>query len=84
MHYKDNLVLRKLKVLLQKQEQEYGIQKMKNYLINLKLQQLYQTGIRTPIQSYMNDNRLWMPLILFPGVINMVTFASMMSFRVWQ
>jgi hypothetical protein len=45
-----------------------------------KLQQLYETGNRAQMQSYMNDNRMWMPMMLFSGLINMVMFASMMSF----
>ena len=45
-----------------------------------KLQQLYQTGDRAQMQSYMNDNRMWMPMMLFSGLINMMMFASMMSF----
>ena len=45
-----------------------------------KLQQLYETGNRSQMQSYMNDNRMWIPMMLFSGLINMVMFASMMSF----
>jgi hypothetical protein len=44
------------------------------------LQQLYETGNRGQMQSYMNDNRSWMPMMLFSGLINMVMFSSMMSF----
>ncbi|MGD9535419.1 MAG: hypothetical protein AB7V56_16810, partial [Candidatus Nitrosocosmicus sp.] len=29
---------------------------------------------------YMDDNRMWMPMMLFSGILNMVMFASMMSF----
>lgn len=45
-----------------------------------KLQQLYETGDRTQMQSYMNDNRSWIPMMLFSGLMNMMMFASMMSF----
>jgi uncharacterized membrane protein YgcG len=45
-----------------------------------KLQQLYETGNRAQMQNYMNDNRSWIPMMLFSGLINMVMFASMMSF----
>lgn len=45
-----------------------------------KLQQLYESGNRTQMQSYMDDNRMWMPMMLFSGILNMVMFASMMSF----
>jgi hypothetical protein len=44
------------------------------------LQQLYETGNKAQMQSYMNDNRSWMPMMLFSGLINMVMFGSMMSF----
>jgi DNA-binding MarR family transcriptional regulator len=44
------------------------------------LQQLYETGNRGQMQSYMDDNRMWMPMMLFSGLINAVMFASMMSF----
>jgi hypothetical protein len=32
------------------------------------------------MQSYMKDNRMWTPMMLFSGLISMVMFASMMSF----
>ena len=44
------------------------------------LQQLYETGNRGQMQSYMNDNRSWMPMMLFSGLMSMVMFGSMMSF----
>jgi predicted transcriptional regulator len=44
------------------------------------LQQLYESGNRDQMQSYMNENRSWMPMMLFSGLINMVMFSSMMSF----
>ncbi len=43
------------------------------------LQQLYETGNRDQMQSYMNDYRMWMPMMLFSGIMNMVMFSSMMS-----
>jgi len=45
-----------------------------------RLQQLYETGNRGQMQSYMDDNRMWMPMMLFSGLINAVMFTSMMSF----
>lgn len=45
-----------------------------------RLQQLYQSGDRTQMQSYMDDNRMWMPMMLFSGLMSMVMFAGMMSF----
>jgi transcriptional regulator with PAS, ATPase and Fis domain len=44
------------------------------------LQQLYETGNKDQMQSYMNDNRMWMPMMLFSGLINTIMFTSMMSF----
>jgi hypothetical protein len=44
------------------------------------LQQLYETGNKGQMQSYMDDNRMWMPMMLFSGLINAVMFTSMMSF----
>ena len=45
-----------------------------------RLQQLYQSGDRAQMQSYMDDNRMWMPMMLFSGLMSMVMFAGMMSF----
>lgn len=45
-----------------------------------KLQQMYESGNRTQMQSYMDDNRMWMPMMLFSGIMSMVMFGSMMSF----
>jgi hypothetical protein len=44
------------------------------------LQQLYETGNKGQMQSYMDDNRMWMPMMLFSGLMSMVMFGSMMSF----
>jgi hypothetical protein len=45
-----------------------------------RLQQLYQTGDKTQMQSFMDSNRMWIPMMLFSGIMNMMFFASMMSF----
>ncbi len=45
-----------------------------------RLQQLYETGNRGQMQSMMNDNRSWMPMMLFSGIMSMVMFGSMMAF----
>ncbi|MBA2268027.1 MAG: MarR family transcriptional regulator [Thermoproteota archaeon] len=45
-----------------------------------QLQQLYETGNRGQVQSFMDSNRMWMPMMLFSGIMSMVMFASMMSF----
>jgi predicted transcriptional regulator len=44
-----------------------------------QVQQWYQNGQTQQIQSYMDSNRMWMPLMLFSGIMNIMFFASMMS-----
>ena len=44
-----------------------------------KIQQWYQNGNTGQIQSYMDQNRMWMPMMLFSGIMNMMFFMSMMS-----
>ncbi len=44
------------------------------------LQQLYDTGERGQMQSFMDSNRMWMPMMLFSGLMSVMFFASMMSF----
>jgi hypothetical protein len=45
-----------------------------------RLQQLYETGNKGQMQSMMDDNRSWMPMMLFSGIMSMVMFGSMMAF----
>ena len=45
-----------------------------------RLQQLYETGDKSQVQGFMDSNRMWIPMMLFSGIMNMVFFASMMSF----
>ncbi len=45
-----------------------------------RLQQLYESGDRSQVQSFMDSNRMWIPMMLFSGIMNMLFFASMMSF----
>lgn len=45
-----------------------------------RLQQLYETGDKTQVQSFMDSNRMWIPMMLFSGIMNIMFFASMMSF----
>jgi hypothetical protein len=44
-----------------------------------QMQQWYNNGNTTQLQSYMDNNRMWMPMMLFSGVMNMMLFMSMMS-----
>jgi len=58
------------------------LESKKQELVNKSkyLQQLYETGNRGQMQSYMDDNRMWMPMMLFSGIMSMVMFGSMMAF----
>lgn len=35
---------------------------------------------RRGIQSFMDDNRAWIPMMIFSGIMSAMVFASMMSF----
>ena len=58
------------------------LESKKQELVNKSkyLQQLYETGNKGQLQNYMNDNRMWMPMMLFCGLLDVVMFTSMMSF----
>jgi hypothetical protein len=45
-----------------------------------QMQQSYNSGDGTQLQSYMDANRVWMPMMLFSGIMDMMFFTSMMSF----
>lgn len=44
-----------------------------------QIQQWYQGGQTQQLQSYMDSNRMWMPLMLFSGIMNIMFFMTMMS-----
>lgn len=44
------------------------------------LQQAYGNGNTAQLQSLMQADRAWIPMMLFSGLINVMFFASMMSF----
>jgi len=44
-----------------------------------QMQQWYQNGQTQQLQSYMDSNRMWIPLMLFSGIMNALFFMSMMS-----
>ena len=44
-----------------------------------EMQQYYNNGDRTQLESVMDSNRAWMPMMLFSGVMNVLFFTSMMS-----
>ncbi|HEY7573390.1 MAG TPA: MarR family transcriptional regulator [Nitrososphaeraceae archaeon] len=45
-----------------------------------QMQQSFDNGNGTQLQSYMDANRMWIPMMLFSGIMDVVFFTSMMSF----
>jgi hypothetical protein len=44
-----------------------------------KVKQWYNNGDRSQLQDFMDYNRIWMPMMLFSGIMNIMFFTSMMS-----
>jgi predicted transcriptional regulator len=44
------------------------------------LEQAYGNGNTSQLQSFMESDRAWIPMMLFSGLINVLFFTSMMSF----
>jgi len=44
-----------------------------------QIQQWYQNGQTQQLQNYMDGNRMWIPMMLFSGIMNAMFFMSMMS-----
>lgn len=44
-----------------------------------QVQQWYQNGNTAQLQTYMDSNRSWIPMMLFSGIMNAIFFMSMMS-----
>jgi hypothetical protein len=44
-----------------------------------QIQQWQSNGQTQQLQSYMDNNRMWMPMMLFSGIMNAVFFMSMVS-----
>jgi hypothetical protein len=44
------------------------------------IQQAYGNGNTAQLQSFMEADRAWIPMMLFSGLMNVMFFASMMSF----
>src|SRR5215469_5482444 len=73
-----------------KKKEELRITQIGSKLLNVKKQELdqkrqqmqesYDNGDGTQLQSYMDANRMWMPMMLFSGIMDMMFFTSMMSF----
>jgi hypothetical protein len=44
-----------------------------------QIQQWHNNGQTQQLQGYMDNNRMWVPLMLFSGIMNAMFFMSMMS-----
>ncbi|HEY7228631.1 MAG TPA: MarR family transcriptional regulator [Nitrososphaeraceae archaeon] len=44
-----------------------------------KMQQYYNSGDKSQLDSFMVSNRAWMPMMLFTGIMDILFFTSMMS-----
>jgi DNA-binding MarR family transcriptional regulator len=44
------------------------------------LERKYMKGDRSGIESFMDNNRAWIPMMIFSGVMSALMFASLMSF----
>ena len=77
-------------LIFRKKKLDLGITDVGMKLLNTKKQDLeqkkqqmlqsYNNGDGTQLQSYMDANRMWMPMMLFSGIMDMMFFTSMMSF----
>jgi hypothetical protein len=45
-----------------------------------ELHQWYNNEDRSQMQGFMDSNRMWIPMMLFSGIMNIMFFTSMMSF----
>lgn len=45
-----------------------------------ELMAMYKNGDRKGTESFMDDNRAWLPMMIFSGIMSAMIFASMMSF----
>jgi hypothetical protein len=45
-----------------------------------QLRQWYNNGDTSQMQGFMDFNRMWIPMMLFSGIMNVMFFTSMMSF----
>ena len=41
---------------------------------------MYMNRDRRGVESFMDDNRAWIPMMIFSGIMSAIMFASMMSF----
>jgi DNA-binding MarR family transcriptional regulator len=47
------------------------------------LESMYTNRDRRGVESFMDDNRAWIPMMIFSGIMSAIMFASMMSFMGW-
>ena len=45
-----------------------------------ELTAMHRNGDRKGMESFMDDNRAWLPMMIFSGIMSAMIFASMMSF----
>jgi hypothetical protein len=45
-----------------------------------ELTAMYRNGDSNGMESFMDDNRAWLPMMIFSGIMSAMIFASMMSF----
>jgi hypothetical protein len=45
-----------------------------------RLQQVYESGDKQQLQSYLDSNRMWIPFMLMSGIIDALFFVSILSF----
>ena len=91
----NDLVVRKLIVAEQKKglfgnKSQARITDIGSRLLSLKKQELeeksrdlesmYMNRDRRGVESFMEDNRAWIPMMIFSGIMSAITFASLMSF----
>ena len=57
-----------------------GVKQQELRQSNDRLQQLYESGDKQQLQSYMDSNRMWIPFMLMSGIMNALFFASIFSF----
>jgi hypothetical protein len=44
------------------------------------LESMYKNRDKRGVESFMDDNRTWIPMMIFSGIMSAIMFASMMSF----
>jgi hypothetical protein len=76
--------------IFRKKKVEVGVTEIGSKLLDAKKQELeqklhhmqesYDNGDGTQLQSHMDANQIWIPMMLFSGIMDMMFFTSIMSF----